>query len=301
MQDTASDLSWAEVRSQLEMEERLVNLPRLSLTIDAARQLLMRLRVMQNAINNGDNVDNEVRGRARLLGEQIMRFPANTLAQLTEAERDERRGIFDAEYREILNMDPMTITPQAREEYLTRWRAFGPLADAEHEETVSALHMWLGVALLRLHFLNDDALTGDEAMLLLNTRAFMIEEIHEALGGPAQPDAAGLRATLQVLELEAEAEEPPLDAATRTAAIMAIYRPVALESLPPNERNCTICGDPYGEAHDDKDACDPRLSPCCPPATVGDACILAWLIDGGTCPFHRGPMHRLIRAAAREL
>lgn len=256
---------------------------------------------MQNTINNGDDIDEEVTGRAEMLRAKIITFPPHIVSLLTEAEKNQRRGLVEAEKRKILNIDPMTITRHKRADYLAQWRGFRYYVEIEHDEVIDALYKWLSVAVLRLNFLQEYMVTEAEKALLRNTRASVIGELQNELDGPPKPETAGLRAMLDALESGLEAEERALDVETRVAAILSIYCPVAIDSLPLDARNCTICSDPYGETHADKVPCYPRVSPCCPPATVGDNCIVAWLLAGGTCPVHRGPMGARIRAAALEL
>lgn len=106
---------------------------------------------------------------------------------------------------------------------------------------------------------------------------------------------------------EASLGSPHFCKEKRTAAVLQNFPSVPLETLPLNHRIFRICYEDYGVGYDDREACYPLLTPCCPPAepavTIGKVCLLDSLVRHGNdkCPNCRGDLRHLIRRAARNL
>jgi hypothetical protein len=310
-----ADLSWEQVRSQLELEKRLLNLRRDQITVATARNILMRIRVMKTAIRNGDNVDSEVRGRAQALRRRIINIPADVANALTQAEKDERTLAALSEIIAIARMDYAIATPAVRQSYLTSWRDLSDFYGGERGPffscnpyrpgislLVNEVYLWLGVAVIKLRTAGMEV-SREEQIALGELELRMASIIGRKTYGeevkryvnlsdrlpsnvPFVIEIWCVNFTLSLVVWNAELRLALLamDVELKRNAILALYPEADLNALAVDDCTCRLCWMQYGEGAEDKTACQPRKSPCCA-TLLGSSCLLGWFLAGNrVCP-----------------
>lgn len=175
---------WRQVRAQVELENYLVNLPREHISLDDAEQLLVRLRVMSEAIRRGDNINLEIMGRHEALRRQVININSLIVPQLVISDFNQRYGVYAEERRTILRMDPETVSRRERQDYIKWYRQLNDYMACEPrvDLTARSMHRWLAVALIRLRCERDDyGLSPRERADLSDHRETMIQLLEDDL------------------------------------------------------------------------------------------------------------------------
>ncbi len=233
--------------------------------------------------------------RARILSAR-----GTVRSQLSPDEERIRQAVHREDRNALLAIGRQ-ILPQDETRFLiSRWNEVCAYINAG-ENVLSddlTLATWLGVAIIQNLDLELLGEMSDADIITIETQRLRVIAVIAAglgtdgfeFGEERERMIAILRELVSVGGIREEQRLPQprvVDPETRREAVFSLYPAVDLNTLGPDERQCRLCHEEFGAQFPDEAPCMPRRSRCCPPALVGDTCLIKWMMEQNTCPLSR--------------